>query len=339
MKRNLQRGDMVEVRSPREILASLGEKDTLEGLPFMPEMLRYCGHRFIVDKRADKVCDTIQKYHSQRIPNTVLLEDLRCDGSLHDNCQAECRLFWKDSWLRTTNPDAPSASSHSHDDGSVALADLTTRFAKQVQEVDKLESVLYRCQATELNKASIPLSVWDPRPYVHEFTSGNIPFGHFIRISLRAFKETIIYKLRRIFRRIFGRPPLVLVPLTGTRRGPPPDGRLNLKPGDCVQVKTKEEIAATLTSEGKDRGLWFDREMLPFCGGTYRVRQRITRFIDDRTGRMIEFKRDDCVTLEGVVCTGDLSLHRYFCPRAIYPYWREAWLLRATDQKSNEKRC
>jgi hypothetical protein len=99
-------------------------------------------------------------------------------------------------------------------------------------------------------------------------------------------------------------------------------------------VRAKEEIAATLTPDGKDRGLWFDREMLPFCGGAFRVRQIIKRFIDDRTGRMIEFKRDDCVTLEGVVCSGDLSMHRYFCPRAIYPYWRASWLRRINIDSS-----
>ena len=96
-----------------------------------------------------------------------------------------------------------------------------------------------------------------------------------------------------------------------------------------MQVKSKEEIAATLTPEGRHRGMWFDREMMPFCGGVFRVRQRIHRFIDERAGgRMIELKKNDCVTLEGVVCSGELSLRRWFCPRAIYPYWRECWLRR-----------
>jgi hypothetical protein len=109
---------------------------------------------------------------------------------------------------------------------------------------------------------------------------------------------------------------------------------LDLQPGDWVQVKTREEIAATLTPDGRERGLWFDREMLPFCGGTYQVKQRVNRFIDDITGRMIELKRD-CVTLSGVVCSGDLSLHRHFCPRAIYPYWRENWLRRLSIESPN----
>jgi len=102
-------------------------------------------------------------------------------------------------------------------------------------------------------------------------------------------------------------------------------GLYNLQPGDWVQVKTKEEIIANLAPDGKDRGLSFDREMLPSCGKIYRVRQRINRIIDERTGQMIEFK-NDCVTLDGMVCSGDRSVKRYFCPRGIYPFWRENWL-------------
>jgi hypothetical protein len=42
---------------------------------------------------------------------------------------------------------------------------------------------------------------------------------------------------------------------------------------------------------------------------------------------MVELK-NEAVTLDGVVCSGDLSLRRWFCPRAIYPFWRECWLER-----------
>ncbi len=105
--RGLRRGDVIEVKSATEILATLDEEGALEGLPFMTMMLRYCGHRFVVDKRAEKICDTIKTYGSRRIRNTVLLKDLRCDGSGHDGCQAECRLFWKESWLRRISPREP----------------------------------------------------------------------------------------------------------------------------------------------------------------------------------------------------------------------------------------
>jgi hypothetical protein len=101
---------------------------------------------------------------------------------------------------------------------------------------------------------------------------------------------------------------------------------LGLQAGEEVQIKPSGEIAATLNDKGFNRGLWFDEEMLPYCGRTFRVRQRIKRFVDEHTGKMIELKGDDCVTLDGVVCSGEHSPVRWFCPRASYPYWREGWL-------------
>ena len=327
--KGLRRGEMVEVRSATEILATLDEEGATDALPFMTEMVRYCGNRFVVDVCASKVCDTIKKYHSRRIPDTVLLEGQpRCDGSAHGGCQAECRLFWKESWLRRIDPGAPSMSPEVADDGKKALMERISRCIKQTADLDGRLVEGYRCQATELYKASMHLGVLDPRPYVHEFTNGNVQFGRFLRITARAFAETLHYKLRMIWNRLFGGSPNWWVHLPGTCTEPLRDVRLELQPGELVQVKTREEIAATLDSNGIDRGLWFDREMFPFCGGTFRVRQRVTRFIDDRSCRMIEFKKNYCVTLEGAVCSGDHSLHRYFCPRAIYPYWRESWLRR-----------
>src|SRR5262249_41602024 len=88
-----------------------------------------------------------------------------------------------------------------------------------------------------------------------------------------------------------------------------------------------EEIAKTLTPDGRNRGLPFDREMLPYCGSVRRVRQRMTRFIDEQTGKLVVLKTD-AVTLDGVVCSGEHSACRWLCPRAIYPFWREAWLER-----------
>ena len=39
-------GDFVEVRSKEEILATLDSSGRLDGLPFMPQMFKYCGRRF-----------------------------------------------------------------------------------------------------------------------------------------------------------------------------------------------------------------------------------------------------------------------------------------------------
>jgi len=314
----LRRGDLVEVLGPGAILATLDERGMLEGLPFMPEMAALCGRRFVVEHRAERICDTVDYSGSRRPPRTVLLDDLRCDGSAHGGCQAECRLFWKEDWLRPVTPEIPPAPPFPARDLQ-ALLERTRRHVQFTVEVKARPQVRWSCQNTELPKASQHLKLWDPRSYVREYTTGNVPLRRFLTVSARAAVKEPMRKLGLI--------PEVHLP--GTRTTPEADPPLDLQPGELVQVKSREEIAATLTPEGRHKGMWFDREMMPFCGRTFRVRQRIHRFIDERAGgRMVELKKSDCVTLDGVVCSGDLSLRRWFCPRAIYSYWRECWLRR-----------
>src|SRR5262249_27178364 len=97
--------------------------------------------------------------------------------------------------------------------------------------------------------------------------------------------------------------------------------------GEWVQVKPVNEIVATLDPHGRNKGLWFDREMAIYCEGVYRVRDRVNRFIDERTSKMVELK-NDAISLESEGCTGEHSYRRWFCPREIIPYWRECWLRR-----------
>lgn len=312
----LHRGDVVDVRSPSEILATLDESGTLDGLPFMPEMVANCGRRFTVSYRADKICDTVDYTGSRRVPNAVLLEDLRCNGSGHDGCQAECRIFWKESWLRKLPPDAPPAPPFPASDAA-ALVERVSRYVRSAVEKDGRAAPRYRCQNTDIPRYSEYLDVWDPRPYLREYTSGNVSLPHFLRVSARA---AVTEPLRKL-----GLVPEIHLP--GTASPSDTFELLNLQPGELVRVKSKEEIAKTLTPDGRNKGMWFDREMMPYCGGVFRVRQRIERFINERDGKMLVLKNPP-VTLEGVVCSGDRSICRWLCPRAIYPYWRECWLER-----------
>jgi hypothetical protein len=48
---NLRVGELVEVRSESEILATLNEKGELEALPFTPKMRQFCGQRLRVPQR------------------------------------------------------------------------------------------------------------------------------------------------------------------------------------------------------------------------------------------------------------------------------------------------
>lgn len=87
----LRPGDLVEVRPAAEILATLHD-GAVDSVPFMPEMLPFVGKRFRVAQRAEKICDLVGPGGSRRMRNAVFLENLRCDGSSHGGCQAECRF-------------------------------------------------------------------------------------------------------------------------------------------------------------------------------------------------------------------------------------------------------
>jgi hypothetical protein len=306
------------VKDPAAILATLDERGALEELPFMPEMAVFCGRRFVVDRRAERLCDTVHYTGSRKPARSVFLADLRCDGSAHGGCQAECRFIWKEAWLRKVTPESPAPALMPAKDMAALIA-RTSGHVKHDVPVEGRTEQRWRCQATELPRASTHLRLWDPRSFVRECTTGNVSPGRFLRVMARASVEEPMRKLGLI--------PEVHLPGSSTGHAAVPP--LKLQPGELVQVKSKDEIGATLTPDGRHRGMWFDREMMPYCGGVFRVRQRIQRFIDERSGgRMIELKKTDCVTLEDVVCSGERSLRRWFCPRAIYPFWHECWLRR-----------
>lgn len=325
----LRVGDVVEVRTREEILATLDQSGSLEGLPFMPEMLDFCGKRLTVLKRADKTCEWIQYRGLRRMKNTVHLEGTRCSGTAHGGCQARCQLFWKEAWLRRAPSSAPPRPS-ARPEKAVTCSEEALLAATRRQPGENSTEVLYRCQATELLKASTPLPSWDLRQYVRDLRSGNV--------SLRDLLKSLAWSLFRYstehlrgyrlqiwlfnkIQRLRGGTPFVMLAGERTRT---PSQTLGLEPGELVEVKSVEEIMETLDPNARNRGLFFDKEMTPHCGGTYRVHSRISRIIDEASGRMTTL-RGDCVMLEGVVCTG--RYHKC-CPRAIYQFWREIWLRR-----------
>ena len=104
---DLRVGELVEVRSEPEILATLDENGELEDLPFMPEMLQFCGQRFRVGKLALKLCDTINWTGMYRMRHAVHLQGVRCDGQAHGGCQAGCLVYWKEAWLKRVEADEP----------------------------------------------------------------------------------------------------------------------------------------------------------------------------------------------------------------------------------------
>jgi hypothetical protein len=321
--RKLRAGDLVEVRSAEEIAATLGPDGTLDALPFMPEMLRHCGQRIRVFKRSHKTCDTIHKTGNRRMDRTVHLEGLRCDGSAHGGCQAGCLLFWKEEWLRPVSSADPSAN-------APPAPDLASRLAAATRRAPEPGSgaPAYRCQATELFAATRPIRRFDLLHYLEDLTSANVGLREFVRVSLIA-----LFNFLQGLRGGGGLPRFS----GGRLAGKTPKLSLGLQAGDLVEVRSAEEIAETLDTSGRNRGLWFDLEMVPSCGSRFRVARRVERLIDERSGRMVEMK-NDCVVLDGVTCRAHYSKKRLFCPRAITPYWREIWLCKIESAESDRRR-
>ncbi|MDA8250032.1 MAG: hypothetical protein M0Z28_12760 [Rhodospirillales bacterium] len=310
----LRPGDRVALRSPAEILSTLDAGGTLGGVPFMPEMLQNYGRVLTVAKRVEKICDTISPVASRRMADVVFLDDLRCDGGGHGGCQAACRIYWKDAWLARM---APNALPPRRPDPA-ALAALARAAEANARQPDNPD--LYRCQATEARRATTALAGWDVRQYAREAQSGNITWGRLARLFL---VRILPWELRSLLRR-----PAAGLPRPRRMAGTPKSVPLNLQPGEWVEVRSAAEIARTLDAKNTNRGLYFSApEMATECGKRFRVRRRLSRIIEESSGRMLIF-RNDCIELEGPVCTGERSIGRWFCAREIYPYWREAWLKR-----------
>ena len=309
----LKAGDLAELRSPAEILATLDRSGAADGLPFMPEMLEFFGRTFQVEARVERACDTLI-WGVRRLPETVMLDDLRCSGQAHAGCQAGCRLYWKEAWLRPASEARPTPAA---DDES--YAELEKLVASNVEsDLSTAKEPIYRCQGTDWFAAAEPIGWWNIPSLWREWTCGNVGLWRLTKTMTRAVLFEISCRLRLVPRYQF----MEHDPASQPAEMPP---SLGFEPGTLVQIRSKNEIAPTLDARGKARGLWFDREMVPFCGKTFPVKRRVERFVDEKTGKLIQLKSDAYI-LDGVTCSGDLSTGRWFCPRAIYPWWREAWL-------------
>jgi len=316
----LRVGDVVEVCSAEEIMATLDERGELDNLPFMPEMLKYCGRRLTVNKVAHKLCDTVSGGGGLRkMENAVHLTDARCDGSSHGGCQTACLLYWKDAWLKRVEPgDATFAAAPRVD---IALLEKNT-----CTEPGPDGERRYRCQATELLRAAPAcLPVRDVRQYVTDVKSGNVS----ALASLKAFLVAMFDRLQSASRRLL--PPKLWfrdgLPwgfVKGRVVGSTPTAHLDLEPGEMVRIKTKEQIEATLNEKRQNRGMGFEEEMALYCGRTARVQARVSNCIDEKSGRMLTMK-NPCIVLENVVCGGGRNRN---CPRQFVPFWREIWLER-----------
>jgi hypothetical protein len=304
----LRPGDLIEVKQAAEILVGLDEDGVLDGLPFMPEMLEFCGNAYRVKTRVVQVTidgADIPSYNESYVRefknnDVVILEGLRCSGLNHGKCQRGCLIYWKESWLRkievpeTVQSTFPFAAPA----GSPELRTMR-------------ESDTYFCQSSEFRTATKQVS--RIRRFGKCITSvryGNVTSWQMMKGALTWAEKKIKHKMG-------------LFP--HGNRTVTPTQKLGLAPGEIVRVKPFAKILETLDNNGLNRGLHFSGDMVPFCGQRFRVKSRTERLISEGTGRMR--KIPNTVILEGVTCDG---FYYAFggCPRKDYQYWREIWLER-----------
>ena len=299
-------GDWVEVLPASEILPTLDADQSLEGLPFMPEMLPSCGQRYRVALRAERTCVHPPEVPLRRLAGAVVLEGLRCDGSVHGGCQLGCMLFWKEQWLRKVPVDRPTVAPSEPSAEPPAAA---------LRSMSRSDPKLFFCQATALPRATAPGDpAWKPGQYarllkVRTFTPSEL-FAMFARPGGR----WIARRLRS-------------VPQREAAVGARPQAALGLEPGEWVEVKSRAEILQTLDANRMHKGLSFGGDMYEQCGRRMRVQRRVDRIIEERTGRLRSVH--DTVILEGSICD------RYFgCARGMPFLWRELWLKRVQSVPS-----
>ena len=291
-----RRGDLVRVKSLAAIRATLDADGALDALPFMPEMQAYAGKVFRIGRPADKTC--VEGYGLRAMKDTVFLEELRCSGAAHDGCQRGCMIFWKTAWLEPAPGSQPSPVE------PIPRLNLKTRSGAR-----------YYCQSTELMAATSRLPGYGVPQLLAEVRRGELGPLHFLLMVARAALNKVRARL--------GFNDIGII--SGSDRHAS-RGDLGLAAGEWVRIKSPAELKPVLDSQGRNRGLLFEPDMLAYTGGNYQVSHRVDRIIHEETGRMVELK--NTVALQGVACRGLCSKN---CPRNNYFYWRESWLSRATS--------
>lgn len=257
-------------------------------------------------------------------------------------------IFWKEAWLKpistATKKGALLSAEALATNGTVTDSPICTESAvwerTQLEDSDA-KSPTYSCQATCLPYATSQLDWWEAKQYLEDYRSGNVGLWtmlcgatYFAYYCLTRAGIGLGRPLRWFydhFHFLWRGSPFPRRTGTIPDGDPTPVKTLNLQPGELVRIKPHKEILKTINAQSRNRGLFFDAEEVPYCGGTYRVLRRVDKIVNERTGKMREMKTP-CIILDSVICRSRYSECRLFCPRSIYAYWREIWLERVTEE-------
>jgi hypothetical protein len=267
----------------------------------------------------------------------VHLEGAHCDGGGHMGCKADCMFFWKDDWLRLESDKVPAAVPQP---GPCTEEIVNVRVRAPGEETSP--DPTWVCQTTALYEATTALKWWDVRQYIQDVTSGNHSAWYMFKLITAACYRSLVglgfgYRFLvgfyNAWQKLRGGKPYPVTHGVIPDGKPTPAEKLDLQPGEWVEIKGPEEIMPTLTVKGFNRGMRYDMEMLHYSGGTYKVQMIVDKLINEQTGKMMPMKTP-CVQLENVYCRAVCTPMRLGCPRAMNTYWREIWLKRVKGPKA-----
>lgn len=98
----------------------------------------------------------------------------------------------------------------------------------------------------------------------------------------------------------------------------------DIKSGDIVIVRSRDEIRRMLDDYRRYKGCFFVAEMYEHCGKEYKVLKTVNYFFDESKQKICKCR--DTVFLDGVVCSGRQRLYSVSCDRNCFFFWRTAWL-------------
>ena len=301
-------GDLVEIKSWAEIHASLDERGCLGGMPFMPEMVTMCGQRARVFRSLHRIFDYRKTRRMRHMEGAVLLAGVVCGGEHHGGCQAACLTAWDSTWLRRVER------------GGTAWAWAAREEFPHGPPLPSFgtNAPHYNCQLTELSAASKPIDGWSLVDILRPLVSGNVAPAAFAVGWLTNFFNDIQHWRQGVAFPAFE---------AALKNTVPAEGQV-LKAGDTVVVRWSAEIRATLTAQSLNRGLYFEPDMLKYCGHRILVQAEVGRIIDIVSGEMRQMKTP-AYLLRDVRFTGERQL---FNAQYEPLFWRSAWLRKDTAE-------
>jgi hypothetical protein len=99
----LKQGEVVEVLPIEEILPTLNVRGMNRGMRFDQELVKYCGKRFTVDLRVERlISETDGKMLTMKSP-CIQLQGVYCRGECTENrmgCPRAINSYWRENWLK-----------------------------------------------------------------------------------------------------------------------------------------------------------------------------------------------------------------------------------------------